>query len=77
MARSKSRAADAVAQITGRGWPHNKEVEVLYADLDSQASIRKLAAEILAKHPTLDVLANNAGGVNSSRRLTKRHPRVA
>ena len=31
----------------------------------------KLAAEILAKHPKIDVLANNAGGVNSSRRLTE------
>jgi len=70
VARSESRAADAVAQITAAGGPAT-EVEVLYADLSSQASIRKLAAEILAKHPTIDVLANNAGGVNSSRRLTE------
>jgi NAD(P)-dependent dehydrogenase (short-subunit alcohol dehydrogenase family) len=70
VARSESRAAAAVEQIRAAGGPRT-EVEVLFADLSSQASIRTLAAEILAKHPTIDVLANNAGGVNSSRRLTE------
>jgi NAD(P)-dependent dehydrogenase (short-subunit alcohol dehydrogenase family) len=69
VARSESRAAEAVVQITAAGGPAT-EVEVLFADLGSQASIGKLAEEILAKHPKIDVLANNAGGVNSSRRLT-------
>jgi NAD(P)-dependent dehydrogenase (short-subunit alcohol dehydrogenase family) len=69
VARSESRAAEAVVQIKAAGGPAT-EVEVLFADLSSQASIRKLAEEILAKHPKIDVLANNAGGVNSSRRLT-------
>ncbi len=70
VARSESRAADAAAQIRAAGGPAT-EVEVLHADLGSQASIRKVAEEILAKHPKIDVLANNAGGVNSSRRLTE------
>jgi NAD(P)-dependent dehydrogenase (short-subunit alcohol dehydrogenase family) len=70
VARSESRAAAAAAQITAAGGS-GTEVDVLFADLSSQASIRKLAAEILAKHPRIDVLANNAGAVNSSRRLTE------
>ena len=70
VARSESRAAAAVEQLRAAGGAQT-EVEVLFADLSSQASIRKLAAEILAKHPKIDVLANNAGGVNSSRRLTE------
>jgi NAD(P)-dependent dehydrogenase (short-subunit alcohol dehydrogenase family) len=70
VARSESRAADAVAQIKAASGPET-EVEVLFADLSSQASIRKLAGEILAKHPKIDVLANNAGAVNSSWRLTE------
>jgi NAD(P)-dependent dehydrogenase (short-subunit alcohol dehydrogenase family) len=70
VARSEARAAGAVAQIKAAGGPAT-EVEVIYADLSSQASIRKLATEIVARHPKIDVLANNAGAVNSSRRLTE------
>jgi NAD(P)-dependent dehydrogenase (short-subunit alcohol dehydrogenase family) len=70
VARSESRAAAAVDQIRAAGGPQT-EVEVLFADLSSQALIRKVAAEILAKHPKIDVLANNAGAVNSSRRLNE------
>src|ERR1035441_10811432 len=50
VARSESRAAAAVEQIRAAGGAQT-EVEVLFADLSSQASIRQLAAEILAKHP--------------------------
>ena len=46
------------------------EVDVLIADLSSQESVRHLAAEVLARYPRLDVLINNAGAVNSRRRLT-------
>jgi NAD(P)-dependent dehydrogenase (short-subunit alcohol dehydrogenase family) len=49
------------------------EVDVLHADLSSQASICQLADEILARHPRVDVLINNAGGMNGSRRLTEDH----
>src|ERR1035437_2440802 len=47
VARSESRAAAAVVQIKAAGGPAT-EVEVLFADLSSQASIRRLADEILA-----------------------------
>ncbi|TAN07974.1 MAG: SDR family oxidoreductase [Rhodanobacteraceae bacterium] len=45
-------------------------VEGLHADFTSQASVRKLAAEVLARCPRLDVLVNNAGSVNPARTLT-------
>ncbi|MFZ0169092.1 MAG: SDR family oxidoreductase [Candidatus Dormiibacterota bacterium] len=72
VARSEARAAAAVAQITAHGGL-GTEVDVLHADLSSQASIRHLADEILARHPRVDVLINNAGGMNGSRRLTEDH----
>ena len=36
-----------------------------------QASVRKLAAEVLARYPKLDVLVNNAGAMYGTRQLTK------
>ena len=49
----------------GRGawWRHS-------SDLSSQASVRRLAAEVLARYPRLDVLVNNAGAVYGGRQLT-------
>jgi NAD(P)-dependent dehydrogenase (short-subunit alcohol dehydrogenase family) len=69
VARSESRATAAVAQIKAASGP-DVEVEVLFADLSSQASIRKLADEILSRHAKIDVLVNNAGAINGSRQLT-------
>src|ERR1017187_5648460 len=66
VARSESRAATAVNLIEAAGGA-GKEVEVLFADLSSQASIRKLAGDILTRHPKIDVLVNNAGAINGSR----------
>jgi len=70
VARSEARAAAAVTQITSAdGSP--AEVEVLFAELSSQASIRQLAEEILAKHPHVDLLINNAGATYGTRRLSE------
>jgi NAD(P)-dependent dehydrogenase (short-subunit alcohol dehydrogenase family) len=38
-------------------------VATFIADLSSQASVRGLAAEVLARYPKLDVLVNNAGAM--------------
>ena len=38
-------------------------VATFIADLSSQASVRRLAAEVLARYPKLDVLVNNAGAM--------------
>lgn len=41
----------------------SQTVELLIADLSSQASIRQLAQDFKARYQRLDVLVNNAGGV--------------
>src|SRR5262249_15220597 len=48
----------------------SREVSSLLCDFSSQASIRGLAEEFLARHDRLHVLLNNAGAVNRKRRLT-------
>ncbi|HLN63413.1 MAG TPA: SDR family oxidoreductase [Symbiobacteriaceae bacterium] len=48
----------------------NRSVDLLVADLSSQASIRQLAAAFNAKYDRLDLLINNAGGVFPNRTLT-------
>jgi daunorubicin C-13 ketoreductase len=40
------------------------------ADLASMAEVRRLGAELLESHPRIDVLANNAGAVFTSRHVT-------
>ncbi|HEX6347979.1 MAG TPA: SDR family NAD(P)-dependent oxidoreductase [Candidatus Dormibacteraeota bacterium] len=62
-ARSAERGRAAAAAIGG-------EVDVLIADLAAQASVRELAAEALSRYPRIEVLINNAGAVNSRRRMT-------
>jgi len=42
----------------------NRAVALHLADLSSQAAIRRLAAELLARYPAIHVLINNAGVVN-------------
>jgi NAD(P)-dependent dehydrogenase (short-subunit alcohol dehydrogenase family) len=48
----------------------NANVELMIADLSSQAEIRRLADEFKAKHNRLDVLLNNAGVYLPKRSLT-------
>jgi NAD(P)-dependent dehydrogenase (short-subunit alcohol dehydrogenase family) len=45
-------------------------VFVFLADLSSQAEVRRLAAEVLDRLPTIDVLVNNVGGYWDTRQLT-------
>ena len=70
VARSEARAGEAVRQIKAASGTDG-EVDVLLADLASQASIRGLAAEALERYSRLEVLVNNAGAVNSQRRITE------
>lgn len=51
-------AADSIAGETGNALP-----EFLVADLSSQAEVRRLADEFLARHDRLHVLINNAGAL--------------
>jgi NAD(P)-dependent dehydrogenase (short-subunit alcohol dehydrogenase family) len=47
-----------------------KQVDVFIADLTSQAQVRRLADEVLATLPSIDVLVNNVGGYWHTRHLT-------
>ncbi|HVZ73439.1 MAG TPA: SDR family oxidoreductase [Polyangia bacterium] len=66
--RDPARARDAAAEIaraTGRPL-----VAPLVADLSSQAEVRRLAAEVRAKHERLHVLVNNAAIITPTRTTT-------
>ena len=67
--RDPKKTEAAVAEVMARG--DSREVTHLLCDFSSQAAIRRCAAEALAKLPRIDVLINNAGGVNKSRVVTE------
>jgi len=69
VARTQERAAGAVADIKAAAGS-NSVVDVLIADLASQAAVRRLADEVLQRYPRVDVLVNNAGAIYSTRRMT-------
>jgi retinol dehydrogenase 14 len=48
----------------------NPAVDAFAADLSSQAEVRRLATEVLAAYPRLDVLVNNVGGFWAHRHVT-------
>jgi NAD(P)-dependent dehydrogenase (short-subunit alcohol dehydrogenase family) len=66
--RDRTRAEAAAAAITEA--TGNPAVDVFVADLSSQADVRRLAGEVLAAYPRLDVLLNNVGGFWAHRRVT-------
>ncbi len=49
----------------------NHAVDLLIADLASQAQVRELAQEVQVRYERLDVLVNNAGVYEKRRRLTE------
>jgi NAD(P)-dependent dehydrogenase (short-subunit alcohol dehydrogenase family) len=59
----------AAASIAAAAKPAT--VTSFVADLSSQAAVRKLAAEVLAHCPRLDVLVNNAGAMYGTRQLSQ------
>ena len=58
-------AASAIADDSG-----NPAIDVFIADMSSQAEVRRLAGEVLAEYPRLDVLLNNVGGFWAHRHVT-------
>src|SRR5580704_2601020 len=56
--RNRERGEELVREIQRAG---NPDVELMVADLESQAEIRKVAAEFLGTGKPLHVLMNNAG----------------
>jgi NAD(P)-dependent dehydrogenase (short-subunit alcohol dehydrogenase family) len=66
--REQDRVEDVAreAQATGGGSPVHTHV----ADLASLADVRGLAEELRGRHARIDVLANNAGALFASRKVT-------
>ena len=67
--RNELRCRVAAAEIRAAA-SSAASVTALLADLASQAAVRTLAAEVLARYPRIDVLINNAGAMHRSRQLT-------
>jgi NAD(P)-dependent dehydrogenase (short-subunit alcohol dehydrogenase family) len=66
--RDRARAEDAAATVARESG--NSAVDVFVADMSSQAEVRRLASEVLAAYPRLDVLLNNVGGFWAHRHAT-------
>ncbi len=69
VARNPERAAATRREIidaTG-----NDQVDVLLADFNELAQVRALAAQILDRYPRIELLINNAGVLNFTRRESK------
>lgn len=66
--RNQAKGEAAQAEIkTATG---NNEVDLILADLSSLAEVRRVAEEFKQKYTQLHVLIHNAGGANSTRKLT-------
>ncbi len=73
--RDQGRGDAAMAWIAGQA--PGARTEFVLADLSSLAATRQAAALILARHPALDVLVNNAGVFATRRQATAEgHDRV-
>jgi NAD(P)-dependent dehydrogenase (short-subunit alcohol dehydrogenase family) len=68
IARDPLRVDGALDRIAGPN--ANVEIKVYYADLFSLAAVKRVAAEIAAAEPTIDVLINNAGALFETRETT-------
>jgi retinol dehydrogenase-14 len=66
--RDPRRVEAAAVEI--RGATCNPNVNGFAADMSSQAEVRRLAGEVLAAYPRLDVLVNNVGGFWATRHVT-------
>jgi retinol dehydrogenase 14 len=63
--RDRSKGETATAEIKAKSG--NEAVELMVADLSSQAEIHRLASEFEANHDRLDALVNNAGAMYARR----------
>jgi len=66
--RDRAKTELAAVAVTARAGV--KPEAQLLCDFSSQASIRALAGQVLERFERVDVLVNNAGGVNKTRRLS-------
>ncbi len=66
--RNQTRGLDAISEIRRRAG--SDRAEFLRADFSSLAEVRRLALVLVAEDRPLHVLVNNAGTMNTSRKLT-------
>jgi NAD(P)-dependent dehydrogenase (short-subunit alcohol dehydrogenase family) len=65
--RDEGRARAAAERIRAAGG----DVDVFTADVSSQREVQRLAGQVLAAYPRLDVLVNNVGGYWATRHATE------
>src|SRR5258708_2713000 len=68
VARDRNRGESALARLRDAG--PNAAHTIHYADLSTIAEMKRVAGEIAAAEPRIDVLINNAGALFSSRRVS-------
>jgi len=68
VARSRQKAETVI--VSARERSGSDEFSLMLCDMSSMSGVRRLAAEVLATIPRLDVLVNNAGSVNDARHIT-------
>src|SRR4030095_12877528 len=66
--RDPGRSETAAREVTARSG--SKDVALFICDFSSQAAIRQLGDTFRTRYDRLDVLVNNAGGVNKTRSTT-------
>jgi NAD(P)-dependent dehydrogenase (short-subunit alcohol dehydrogenase family) len=69
VARDKTRGEAALTRL--RSTDKNLSHSIHYGDLSRISEMKRLAVEIAAAEPRIDVLINNAGAMFSSRRITE------
>ena len=69
LCRDAERGEAARARISEES--SNGRVELLVADMGSQAQVRRAAAEFRARHHRLNILVNNAGTIQRRRELSE------
>jgi NAD(P)-dependent dehydrogenase (short-subunit alcohol dehydrogenase family) len=69
VARDKTRGEATLTRLRGGGTGISHSVH--YGDLSRISEMKRLAEEIAAEEPRIDVLINNAGAMFSSRRITE------
>ena len=68
VSRDKTRGEQAQRSIID--YSNNQQVYLYIADFSLLRSVNRLADTLLAQHPKIDVLCNNAGGSNAVRTVT-------
>lgn len=67
-ARDAAKGERVLGEI--RAQSGNDALELFVGDLSSMSDVRRVALEVRARHPKLDVLVNNAGSVFPERQVT-------